>query len=65
METLACHSSLVPEKLKRSWKRALGYLEGMEFRVSHIYREGNRVADVLADTDAESGRWPHATPAIS
>lgn len=66
VELLASRSMDVPENVKDSWTRALGHLTHMEFRVSHIYREGNRVADALADADAaETGWWPHVIPEIS
>ena len=42
------HSSQVPWTYRNRWLAALDTLRTMTFRVSHIYREGNSVADALA-----------------
>ncbi|KAG6420498.1 hypothetical protein SASPL_117029 [Salvia splendens] len=44
----------VPEKYEGAWMRALDRLQRMEFRVTHIYREGNRVADALASSNVKT-----------
>ena len=44
---LSCRSSIVPWRFLSSWRRCLVYLSSMEIFVSHIYREGNQVADSL------------------
>ncbi|KAL5729274.1 hypothetical protein ACHQM5_002248 [Ranunculus cassubicifolius] len=39
----------VPYQLRAKWERALRQLEGKQFSITHIYREGNQVADGLAN----------------
>ncbi|KAK9949954.1 hypothetical protein M0R45_005462 [Rubus argutus] len=41
--------SLVPWKLQIRWFNCLYQISQMHFKVSHIFREGNKVADVLAN----------------
>ncbi|WCJ18474.1 Retrovirus-related Pol polyprotein from type-1 retrotransposable element R2 [Euphorbia peplus] len=41
-------STRVPWELRQNWLQCLNYISKMCFVVSHIYREGNRVADALA-----------------
>lgn len=41
--------SIVPWQLKVEWENCLHLLSQMQFKVSHIYREGNHVADALAN----------------
>ncbi|XP_057808521.1 uncharacterized protein LOC131022999 [Salvia miltiorrhiza] len=41
-------SLLVPWRFMASWKRILVLLDKFHLYVSHIYREGNKVADILA-----------------
>ena len=38
----------VPFHWRSAWYRALGYIANMDFVVTHIYREGNYVANYLA-----------------
>ena len=38
----------VPWKFKSRWIRTLGMIDHMQFRVSHIFREGNAAADALS-----------------
>ena len=38
-----------PWRLRRRWERCLELLKGMEFRASHIYKEGNVPVDVLSN----------------
>lgn len=54
----------VPWRIKGRWMRVLGYIQQMDFRVTHIYREGNQVADFLASSAMEDGWWPFAHPKI-
>lgn len=39
----------VPWKLKTRWKKCIDVLYGSAFKISHIYREENGVADVMAN----------------
>ena len=38
-----------PWQLRRQWERCLRWLQGVEFRTSHIYREGNVAAVILSN----------------
>lgn len=42
-------STEVPWKIKNKWKNCLQILDGRNFIISHIHREGNAVADALAN----------------
>ena len=48
VQLLSSKSKTVPWKIKHRWLRCLTYISRMNFKVSHIYREGNSVADSLA-----------------
>lgn len=54
VDLLYSRSTNVPEKYEGAWMRALDRLRHMEFRVTHIYREGNRVADALASPNVKT-----------
>ena len=47
-------SNKIPWKFKNRWMRALSFASQIRVVVSHIYREGNAVADKLANTAANS-----------
>ena len=38
-----------PWQVRRRWEKCRAMLSGIEFRASHIFREGNRSADVLSN----------------
>ncbi|PRQ16504.1 putative ribonuclease H-like domain-containing protein [Rosa chinensis] len=40
---------MVPWQLRVEWGNCLHWISHMHFRSSHIYREGNQVADALAN----------------
>lgn len=40
--------NLVPWKIRNRWRNCVHLCQSMNFRVSHIYREGNNCADKLA-----------------
>ncbi|XP_057803558.1 uncharacterized protein LOC131018881 [Salvia miltiorrhiza] len=50
----------VPWRFVASWNRTLHLLTDMQIMVSHIYREGNSAADIMANPDRSEGWWPHA-----
>ncbi|KAL1562504.1 hypothetical protein AAHA92_05078 [Salvia divinorum] len=54
VELLYSRSKDVPKKYEGTWMRVLDRLQHMEFRVTHIYREGNRVADALASPNVQT-----------
>lgn len=45
--------SLITWRFRTSWANGLHLIKQMTFRVSHIYKEGNLVADKLANYGAE------------
>ena len=49
----------LPWQIRRRWEQCLVLLENMEVRFSHIFREGNRVADILSNValDFDGFRW--------
>lgn len=58
-------SRIVPSRLRCHWSRVLKYIGQIELQVTHIYREGNQVADFLASSAMEDGWWPYAHPKIT
>ncbi|XP_057791145.1 uncharacterized protein LOC131008275 [Salvia miltiorrhiza] len=50
----------VPWRFFASWKNALRLLQKFKLIVSHIYREGNQPADIMANNDRVEGWWPFA-----
>ena len=63
---LRTRSSYVPWRWKSSWLRCIERISKMNFRVSHIFREGNGVADILASraTSFQTSTWWHSTPSF-
>ncbi|KAH6757393.1 kinase with adenine nucleotide alpha hydrolases-like domain-containing protein [Perilla frutescens var. hirtella] len=45
---LSSRSLQVPWKLKARWRAVIDYISHIHFCVSHVYKEGNRVVDILA-----------------
>ncbi|KAH6818323.1 hypothetical protein C2S51_001926 [Perilla frutescens var. frutescens] len=54
---LSSRSLQVPWILKARWKCVLDFIDSIHFCVSHIYREGNSVADILASSIVSPGFW--------
>ncbi|XP_057809094.1 uncharacterized protein LOC131023567 [Salvia miltiorrhiza] len=52
-------STSVPWRFAAIWKRILLLLKDFQIQISHIYREGNKVADILAADERHEGWWPH------
>ncbi|XP_057771151.1 uncharacterized protein LOC130990949 [Salvia miltiorrhiza] len=50
----------VPWRFMASWKSVIDRLQNFNLLVSHIYREGNRPADIMANGDRNEGWWPFA-----
>ncbi|XP_057811497.1 uncharacterized protein LOC131025722 [Salvia miltiorrhiza] len=59
VNTLSTKSSKVPWRFQATWKRALSFLEHMDFRITHIFIEGNVPADIMASPHTPEGRWTH------
>ena len=58
--------SLVPWQLRVQWNNCLFRISQMQFRTSHIFREGNHVADALANygTSSIGFVWWNAAPTL-
>ncbi|XP_057786559.1 uncharacterized protein LOC131004004 [Salvia miltiorrhiza] len=56
---LNSRSSAVPWRFKASWNNILEMLEGFSLQVTHIFREGNKAADIMANQKRLEGWWPH------
>lgn len=61
---LSSFSLTVPWRLHARWRVLIPYLRNIHFRVSHVYREGNRVADYMANPAREVGFWNNVLPCI-
>ena len=48
VDILRSRSRKVPWRWRPAWDRCLSLISQMDFVVTHIYREGNQVADSLA-----------------
>ncbi|XP_057791061.1 uncharacterized protein LOC131008185 [Salvia miltiorrhiza] len=56
--------NLVPWRFVAAWKKTLGLLRDFNLQVTHIYREGNKPADIMASDVVPNGWWLHAIEAI-
>ncbi|XP_057775108.1 uncharacterized protein LOC130994090 [Salvia miltiorrhiza] len=61
---LNSHSLDIPWRFLASWKWTLRLLQDLRLQVSHIYREGNNVADLMVNRDCSEGWWPYALDEI-
>ncbi|KAK2661872.1 hypothetical protein Ddye_000446 [Dipteronia dyeriana] len=48
VQLLSSRSEQVPWLIRQAWQRCIYQISKMEFQVSHIFREGNQVADALS-----------------
>ncbi|KAK0608113.1 hypothetical protein LWI29_025664 [Acer saccharum] len=48
VQLLSSRSKQVPWRIRQVWQRCIYQISKMEFQVSHIFREGNQVADALS-----------------
>ncbi|KAK2404238.1 hypothetical protein QL285_053601 [Trifolium repens] len=61
-------SSIIPWQLKNRWLNCMCKIKNIQVIVSHVYREGNYVADMLANlglTVTDFTWWHTAPPSIS
>ncbi|XP_057771115.1 uncharacterized protein LOC130990904 [Salvia miltiorrhiza] len=58
-------STSVPWRFAAVWKKILLLLKDFQIQISHIYREGNKVADILAADERHEGWWPHEIESYS
>ena len=48
VQLLSSRFEQVPWRIRQVWQRCIYQISKMEFQVSHIFREGNQVADALS-----------------
>lgn len=65
VQKVRTHSALVPWSLRSRWMNRLHSLEGKTYRISHIFREGNSVADTMANIGftLSDFTWLYSIPA--
>ncbi|KAK3184806.1 hypothetical protein Dsin_032092 [Dipteronia sinensis] len=51
VQLLSSRSKQVPWQIRQAWQHRIYQISMMEFQVSHIFREGNQVADVFSKHD--------------
>ncbi|XP_057790752.1 uncharacterized protein LOC131007855 [Salvia miltiorrhiza] len=57
---LSERSTAVPWRFAASWNKILSILPEFYLQVTHIYREGNKPADIMANYARDEGWWPYA-----
>ncbi|XP_057803295.1 uncharacterized protein LOC131018600 [Salvia miltiorrhiza] len=57
-------SDTVPWRFLSRWRKVLASIVNFHIIITHIYREGNRVADCLASSVVDEGYWNFAIPEI-
>ena len=64
VQLFSARSDQVPWRVRQAWHRCLSQISHMDFQVSHIFREGNQVADVLSKhaLGLEVSLWWYSTP---
>ncbi|XP_057803038.1 uncharacterized protein LOC131018330 [Salvia miltiorrhiza] len=62
---LETRSSDVPWRFMNFWKNTLKLLQDFQLIITHIYREGNQPADIMARNDRTEGWWPFAIDDIN
>lgn len=57
----------VPWQLRTEWENCIQFLEGQQYRISHIFREGNAVADAMANEGLSlvDFTWWYGVPSIA
>lgn len=61
---LAARPTKVPWRFAARWDKVLTLLLEIDLQVLYIYREGNVVADIMANHGTPSGWWDHEIPII-
>ncbi|XP_057791344.1 uncharacterized protein LOC131008487 [Salvia miltiorrhiza] len=54
----------VPWRFAARWREVLVLLSEFNLHITHIFREGNKVADILAADNVQEGWWPMEIDAI-
>ncbi|XP_057803993.1 uncharacterized protein LOC131019431 [Salvia miltiorrhiza] len=57
-------STAVPWRFIALWNKVLHLLPDFTLQISHIYRERNKAADIMANYSREEGWWPYAIEEI-
>ncbi|KAK3221981.1 hypothetical protein Dsin_009006 [Dipteronia sinensis] len=66
VQLLSIRSDQVTWPIRQAWQRCIHQISHMEFQVSHIFREGNQVADALSKhaLGLSSDSWRSFTPSF-
>ncbi|KAK3204772.1 hypothetical protein Dsin_018818 [Dipteronia sinensis] len=66
LQLLSIRSDQVTWRVRQAWQRCIHQISHMEFQVSHIFREGNQVADALSKhaLGFSSNSWWSSTPSF-
>ena len=66
VQLLSSRFEQVPWRIRQAWLRCIYQISNMEFQVSHIFREGNQVADALSKhaLGLEVDSWWSNTPSF-
>ena len=48
VQLFSSRSEMVPWRVRQAWQRCIFQISQMDFQVSHIFREGNQVANTLS-----------------
>ncbi|KAK0572898.1 hypothetical protein LWI29_000159 [Acer saccharum] len=66
VQLLSSCSEQVPWRIRQVWQHCIYQISKMEFQVSHIFREGNQVADALSKNalGLEVDSWWSNTPSF-
>ncbi|KAK3221397.1 hypothetical protein Dsin_008422 [Dipteronia sinensis] len=66
VQLLSIRSDQVTWCVHQAWQRCIHQISHMEFQVSHIFREGNQVADALSKhaLDLSADSWWSSTPSF-
>ena len=64
VQLLSSRSELVPWRVRQAWQRCIFQISHMDFQVSHIFREGNQVADTLSKhaLELQTDSWWFSAP---
>ncbi|XP_057808992.1 uncharacterized protein LOC131023449 [Salvia miltiorrhiza] len=65
VKLLESRSSDVPWRFMNLWQNTLRILQDFQLIITHIYREGNQPADIMAHNDRTEGWWPFAINEIT
>jgi ribonuclease HI len=66
VQLLSSRSEMVPWRVRQAWQRCIFQISQMDFQVSHIFREGNQVADMLSKhaLELQADSWWFSAPSF-